>query len=857
MPIDRNTAQYITGNPQQPTQSSAPGIWDIDEQGSAQAAGRWPLPPNVVQRSLRFNSADSTNLTRTFTATGDQTRWTWSGWVKRSALGVTQGLMWRNNPGATPHGGIRFEGSNTIVVGTDRGGSNYWFFGTTAVFRDLSAWYHIVVVLNTSEAVQADRCKIYVNGIQQTTTIGSGNSTPSLNDTMGGFNSNVQHNIGAMDSTANSKFDGYMAEVNFIDGQALTPSSFGQTDAQTGQWIPRVYSGSYGTTGFRLQFLDNSGTTATTLGKDTSGLGNNWTPNNFSVAAGTGNDSLRDVPMNYYSPDNGLGGEVIGNYCTLNPLAGSTTGTITYSNGNLDFVLDRSVSNPWVTSTFAIPTSGKWYFEVSQTAANTGTTPYGYAGLIDLATLRSNATPTEVRSYIFSSGNKTTTYATSGSAYGSAVALGDVVGAAVDMDAGTIVFYKNGVSQGTAYTDLVTSGKTWGFSAFLGGNNTGTFWVNFGQRPFAYAAPSGFKALCTQNLSAPRIGNVAVAQANDYFNTVIWSGNGSTQSPTIDFAPDLVWVKNRSSSWSNLLYDTLRGPSTGSTSKALSSNGTDAEGVINDNSTYGYLSAFNSNGFTLTAGSYVGAGGYTNTSGQNYVGWCWNAGGSTVTNTSGTITSTVRASQTAGFSVVRYTGTGSSASFGHGLGATPQIVIIKSLGIEDWFFYAGGILGGSPPNYLKLNTTSAAGPSSSIFPSLATSSVVNIGGGSGVGANGVNHVAYCFAAVPGFSAFGSYTGNGSTDGPFIYLGFRPAWIMIKRSDAIENWNLYDNKRTPYNVADLELYPNLSNSEGTIADRDFLSNGFKIRSSNAGRNASGGTYIYAAFAEIPFQFANAR
>lgn len=843
MPIDRNTAQYITGNPQQPTQSSAPGIWDIDEQGSAQAAGRWPLPPNVVQRSLRFNSADSTNLTRTFTATGDQTRWTWSGWVKRGALGVTQGLMWRNNPGATPHGGIRFEGTNVITVGTDRGGTNYWFFGTTAVFRDPLAWYHIVVVLNTSEVVQADRCKIYVNGVQQTTTITSGNSTPSLNDTMGGFNSNVQHNIGALDSTANSKFDGYMAEINFVDGQALTPSSFGQTDAQTGQWIPRVYSGSYGTTGFRLQFLDNSGTTATTLGKDTSGLGNNWTPNNFSVAAGSGNDSLRDVPMNYYSPDNGLGGEVIGNYCTLNPLAGSTTGTITYSNGNLDFVLDRSVSNPWVTSTFAIPTSGKWYFEVSQTAANTGTTAYGYAGLIDLATLRSNATPTEVRSYIFSSGNKTTTYATSGSAYGSAVALGDVVGAAVDMDAGTIVFYKNGVSQGTAYTDLVTSGKTWGFSAFLGGNNTGTFWVNFGQRPFAYAAPSGFKCLCTQNLSAPRIGNVAVAQANDYFNTVLYTGTGSSLSVTgTGFQPDFVWIKSRSAATDHALYDAVRG-----VQNQLESNTTTAETA----ETTG-LTAFGADGFT------VGSLAQVNTSAATYVAWQWNAGGSTVTNTSGTITSSVRASQTAGFSVVSYTGTGSNGTVGHGLNAIPQFIIVRNRdNVYNWRVWHTALSG---TQLLYLNATDAIVTDATMWNSTTpTSTVFSLGTNGGVNGSTNKIIAYCWAAVPGFSAFGSYTGNGSTDGPFVYTGFKPAFVLFKRTDTGDTWVLFDYKRGTYNLNTPHLQPNLSSAEANVSTYglDFLSNGFKCRAPDTSMNASGGTYIYAAFAEIPFQFANAR
>jgi hypothetical protein len=841
MPIDRNGGQYITANPQQPTQSSAPGIWDIDEQGSAQAAGRWPLPPNVIQRSLRFNSADTAYLNRTPTVAGNRKKWTWSGWVKRSALTTARlGLFSAVSGSETLD--IAFEGNVGAAADSLRfvyytGSALNGNLVTTALYRDPSAWYHIVAIWDTDNATPAYTMRLYVNGTEVTSF--STSSYPSAG-TSALVNNTVPHAIGRYSTTTNY-FSGYMTEINFVDGQALTPSSFGQTDAQTGQWIPRVYSGSYGTNGFRLQFLDNSGTTATTLGKDTSGLGNNWTPNNFSVAAGSGNDSLRDVPMNYYSPDNGLGGEVIGNYCTLNPLAGSTTGTITYSNGNLDFVLDRSVSNPWVTSTFAIPTSGKWYFEVSQTAANTGTTAYGYAGLIDLATLRSNATPTEVRSYIFSSGNKTTTYATSGSAYGSAVALGDVVGAAVDMDAGTIVFYKNGVSQGTAYTDLVTSGKTWGFSAFLGGNNTGTFWVNFGQRPFAYTAPSGFKALCTQNFSAPRIGNVAVAQANDYFNTVLYTGTGSSLSVTgTGFQPDFVWIKSRSAATDHALYDAVRGVQNQLESNTTTTETTETTG----------LTAFGADGFT------VGSLAQVNTNTATYVAWQWNAGGSTVTNTSGSITSSVRASQTAGFSVVTYTGTGANGTVGHGLSSAPQFLIVRNRDtVYNWRVWHTALSG---TQLLYLNATDATATDATMWNStIPTSSVFSVGTNGGVNESTKRIIAYCFAAVPGFSAFGSYTGNGSTDGPFIYLGFRPAWIMIKRSDAIENWNLYDNKRNPYNVADLELYPNLSNGEGTTADRDFLSNGFKIRSTNAGRNASGGTYIYAAFAEIPFQFANAR
>jgi len=837
MPIDRNGGQYITASPQQPTQSSAPGIWDIDEQGSAQAAGRWPLPPNVVQRSLRFD--ETAYFTRTPTTAGDRRTYVWSGWVKRSVLGATNYALFGARPfsTSTPFTFLRFV--SDALVFTDDGGASV---STASVYRDPSAWYHVVLAVDTTNGTSANTVRIYVNGVAATLsspTYPATNAQTTINST------NI-NSIGAVTSGASSyvnQFPGYMAEVNFIDGYPTgynqttfaslnVATLFGQTDAQTGQWIPRVYSGSYGTNGFRLQFLDNSGTTATTLGKDTSGMGNNWTPNNFSVTAGTGNDSLRDVPMNYYSPDNGLGGEVIGNYATFNPALPAFSGIITLSNGALDATTGTGGTTGQSTyATFAV-NSGKWYWEA--TFGQSGSSAFeAHIGWATAATDNSNL------AYAYLRGGQKVTLGTLAS-YGASYVANDVIGVALDMDAGTMTFYKNGVSQGTAFTGL-TGTLIPTVRVIREASYTSAWYANFGQRPFAYTAPSGFKALCTQNFSAPRIGNVAVAQANDYFNTVLYIGTGSSLSVTgTGFQPDLVWIKSRSAATDHALYDAVRG-----VQNQLESNTTTAETA----ETTG-LTAFGADGFT------VGSLAQVNTNTATYVAWQWNAGGSTVTNTSGTITSSVRASQTAGFSVVTYTGTGANGTVGHGLSSAPQFLIVRNRDtVYNWRVWHTALSG---TQLLYLNATDATATDATMWNStIPTSSVFSVGTNGGVNESTKRIIAYCFAAVPGFSAFGSYTGNGSTDGPFIYLGFRPAWIMIKRSDAIENWNLYDNKRNPYNVADLELYPNLSNGEGTTADRDFLSNGFKIRSTNAGRNASGGTYIYAAFAEIPFQFANAR
>lgn len=512
MPIDRNTAQYITGNPQQPTQSSAPGIWDIDEQGSAQAAGRWPLPPNVVQRSLRFNTPDSAYLNRTPAVAGNRKLWTYSCWMKRSASGVSYILVGEGSVN-DEYTYLQFDSNDLIygVIGVV--GSNPHLMKTVAAFRDYSAWYHIVSVFDTDNAVGADRWQIWVNGVKQSLTV---TNTMSQGFASGWINNNSRQLIGRRQNYSVETYSNYyLAEVNFIDGQALTPSSFGQTDAQTGQWIPRVYSGSYGTNGYRLQFLDNSGTTATTLGKDTSGMGNNWTPNNFSVTAGTGNDSLRDVPMNYYSPDNGLGGEVIGNYCTWNPLDRSSVGGTT-ADGNLSYTNSSAGSQAIVRATIAV-TSGKWYWETTMQAFGGSNPDTGIVASSQNMNSADQFVGNLALGYSYA-GNGQKRNNNTGTAYGSTYTTGDIIGVALDMDAGTLTFYKNGVSQGQAFSGLAVA-----YAPAVSCYNNGIWYGNFGQRPFAYTAPSGFKALCTQNL--PWTGTITTSGT--------FTGNASTDGPFV------------------------------------------------------------------------------------------------------------------------------------------------------------------------------------------------------------------------------------------------------------------------------------------------------------------------------------
>ena len=330
-----------------------------------------------------------------------------------------------------------------------------------------------------------------------------------------------------------------------------------------------------------------------------------------------------------------------------------------------------------------------------------------------------------------------------------------------------------------------------------------------------------------------------MAQINkptDYFNTVLYTGNGSTQSITgVGFSPEFLWLKERTSTSYHRLSDIIRG-----TNKQLSSNVTDAEETIST-----VVSSYDSDGFT------VGADNGSNESGQTYVGWSWLAGGTASSNTDGSITSTVSANTTAGFSVVSYTGNSTAgATIGHGLGVTPNVIITKARTNAGrfWGMYHSSL---GNTGSMALNSTQAFDTSTTYWNDTNPTSSVYTVGTNGDSNSSSGMIAYCFAEKKGFSKFGSYTGNGSTDGTFVYTGFKPAFLMIK-PNAVENWHIFDNKRSSINVVQKDLRPNLSNAEtdSSASAMDFLSNGFKFRNSDADYNTSGREYIYMAFAEQP-------
>jgi hypothetical protein len=775
-----------------------------------------------IERSLRFNSADSAYLSRTPASAGNRKTWTWSGWIKRSAISATTILfsVGLNTDGDTGRLLLYFGSDNKLAVD----GGAVSFRTTTAVYRDPSAWYHVLISVDTTLAAANSRIRLYINGSEITTFDVLNN--PSQNaDT--GVNRTSAHNIGRRVDPGDNYANYYLAEVHFIDGQALTPSSFGETDIN-GVWQPKAYGGSYGTNGFKLAFADNSAATAITLGKDTSGNGNNWTPNNLSVTAGAGNDSLVDSPTNY-GIDTGAGGEVRGNYATLNPL--TVTSPLALANGNLE-VSDSNTSAPVALGTIAV-SAGKWYWEV--TIGNT----FCYIGAAKV-TSRSSVSflGAAAGQFMYNNGNVAASYI-DGSAYNYSTAststTNDVIGVALNFDSNQITFYKNGVSMGVFGSNILGT-DLWAPAFKTNAATSATF--NFGQRPFAYTAPSGFKALCTTNLPAPTI-----TKPSTVMDVALWTGNGSALSITgLGFNPDLVWIKGRSGATDHALYDSVRGATIDLVSNSTAAETTQTQG----------LTAFNSDGFSLGTLAKV------NTNAATYAGWAFDAGSSTVTNTSGTISSQVRANPSAGFSVVTWTGNGASATVGHGLGVAPSFLIVKSRSTSNsWVIYHRA-LGGA--FYLLFDTSAAGGSANATWGSAnsdPTASVFSVGSGAATNGNGSNFVAYCFAPVAGYSAFGSYTGNGDADGPMVFTNMRPRWIMLKRTDTASYWSIIDTVRKGYNVDNDALFPNTAGSENPNDLADILSNGFKLRSGTASVNASAGTYIYAAFAEAPFALARAR
>ena len=791
-----------------------------------------------IEQSLRFNDDDGSYLSRTPSVAGNRKTWTWSGWVKRGNLSTTQALFGVHTD--TNNKALMYfdSGNNDLRLYSVVSGSIVYLADTDAKFRDSSAWYHITAVMDTTQSTASDRMKIYINGVNQTLSI---NTSPSLNlDTL--INSATDHVIGQFNT---AYFDGYLAEVNFIDGQALTPDSFGAT-GDYGEWKAKSYAGGYGTNGFYLDFKSSG-----SLGNDAAGS-NNWTIHNLAAT-----DQMLDSPTN--------------NFATLNVV--DLRGTVTVSEGNLKASL---AVNGNITGTIA-PSSGKWYWEfylddisnpyIGLQSVNTAGS--GSSGYSQDAVALNNA-----GDIFYDGGNQ------GGAFEGSpAWTIGDILGVAYNIDSDKMWWSLNGqwysanaasqsainvseVLAGTSAYDL-SSQITQGIP-FLGSSaSNGIVTTNFGQDSsfagtktpqgnqdsndigdFYYAPPTGFLALCTSNL--PEVDVIP----SEHFNTVIYSGNGaSPRSLTaIGFQPDLVWNKARSVGFQHDWADSVRGGN-----KILHSNSTGAEDV---DFIYGYLNSFDADGFTMQAGSTSIEN--WNKSGETYVAWNWKAGGSASSNTNGSITSSVSANPSAGFSIVSYTGTGANATVGHGLSVAPNMTWIKPRNFADNWIVTYDSVDGSD-DQIYLNLSNAGGSPATQYAVAQNATTLGLTNWNNVNDANDTYIAYCFNSVESYSKVGSYVGNtSSTDGTFVHCGFAVKFLLIKDTGAGNTWVLLDSKRDSINPNDTLLQPQTSAAEttGWAGQVDFLSNGFKIRSNDNALNAAR-PYLFYAIAENPFKHTNAR
>ena len=811
----------------------------------------------VIERSLRFNnyssSADDATLTRTVSTTSNRRTFTHSFWVKRTRLGY--GMIFGHTDGAGSYFfSFVFNSDDKIEFNEYRyneSPSNKIRLITTRLFRDVTSWYHIVTAVDTTQGTAANRVKIYVNGVQLT-DFTTATYCDQNHDTY--FNSTSPYDtmrIG-LNGWGYGGANCYLAEFNAVDGYAYDPSYFGFTDSQTGNWMPKRYEGTYGTNGYRLDFSDNSSTS--TLGIDKSPNGNDFTVTNFSVSAGTGNDSLEDTPTNNFPI-----------LSQLNSIVRENTFPAEIREGGLLMV----GADVHAAATFHLPKSGKWYAEfskfgngapqaISVTRANKE--PYSYDGALGLADMVQYVSNGEVGNRTRGSTSDATTWQDDADI---------IVAMAVDMDNGAVYFARantwinSGVptsgsaKTGAIATDLLTdnSGEHYiGVQGYNGSNSYGMY-ANFGQRPFTYTPPTGYKKLCAKNLP-PNVPSIVRPQK--HFTNVLYTGAGSgTQTITsLEFKPDFVWIKGRTNGW-HVLTDSVRGAG-----KIMASNESDAEAT--DSGAATAFQSFDISGFTVG----YNAGWYTNGSGsgasQNQIAWCWKAGGAAVTNTDGDITSQVSVNEEAGFSIATYTGSTASGALtvGHGLGKKPAWVIIKRRDSSgEWIVGHQGLATNAFENnkFLKLDANNTLFTNSLVWGAEPTTTVTQIVTDGSAGAANLTssgtYVMYSWAEIPGFSKFGSYEANGDSNGPYVHCGFRPAWILIKNISLAQPWVLMDNKINSYNLADTRLSPSSADGDHTSGDNyiDFLADGFKVRSGSStdiNYSTSYPNHIFMAFAEIP-------
>ena len=867
--------------------------------GGGQRVGRFvPFTDSgTIDNSCIFNRADTATMSRTLETPTNAKKYTFSAWVKIGNLDSNIARILGFSGGAI---GIS---SNQFGVTEYVSSTNYQVISNRTL-EDTSKWYHLMVAVDTTDSTANDRVKLYIDGDRVTSLDTNTQPSQDFNTATNGGSGTLY--IGRRGLDTSNIFDGYLAEVNFVDGQQLLPASFGETDTSTGRWVPSTvkpyptttttftvtvsnpgsgnkyyidsslqatvtliegatyrfdqsdssnsghplrfsttsngthgggteftsgvttagtpgssgayteitvptgtatlyyyctnHSGmggtantqnQYGNSGWRLKFQDSSA-----LGDDTSGNTNDFTISNLAST-----DQTTDSPTQ--------------NHCTWDP--NDHANLATFSEGNLKVTGGSASTSGSCRGTLA-PKSGKYYFEIKFLGG-------AFAGHNSLGIRNKNVA---INSTTSGSGITTESYHWRDDGYAingtkgqmnsgfSSYTTNDYIGVAMDLDTGKVWMSKNGTYEKSGNPETganpmftIPTGQPYA-PWWLGYGYTNNNELNCGQRAFNTDPPTGFSALQQDNLPEKSKG-----------------------------VSGLVWTKNRDTTDNQQVYDSSRGKQ-----KAIFPNTTDVQATVTDG-----LQKF------LAGGQQIEDDVSINTSGESYVSWNWVAnGGTTASNSDGSTTSTVQANTTAGFSIVRYTGTGGSTTVGHGLSSTPEWIFGRpetQTGGYHWSVYHKDLTSAS--YYLSLNQTIAQTSDSNVWGSAPTSSIINLG--VSMSNSSQPMILYCWHGVDGFSKFGKYVGNGSTDGPFVYTGFRPAMVMVKSSsNSATNWEIRDNLRSSSsgnNPITQVLYPNLSSQEYTTDNCDFLSNGFKWRSSGGNRNESGYTYIYMAFADHPF------
>jgi len=749
----------------------------------------------TIARSLRTRGTAYAGLYRNVATTTNRRKFTLSRWFKIGTVGAGF-MLWQSYASSSDWASIYVHASGSLSIAQGNSGVSYFTASTSALFRDPAAWYHLVVQVDTTDATAANRLRAWINGVP-VTIVGSGPGLPALNADTHFNRAGYTQGFGYEAITGWAyPTDGLHAELHFVDGTLVAPIAFGRIHSSTGAWVPIRYEGGYGgANGAFHDFRDAS--SAAALGLDYAGNGNHLTPAGISVAAGTNFDQSNDTPTNNHAVVNGPGTRV------------TDASGVALDNSNLRVTTSASAySNSYWPLTIT-PQGGAYHIETiwsgvavsGNAAVCLWRSDVVKSGIGDV-----NYFPTATGVLYLSNGTRSLNG--SSAAYGASWASGDRIAMEWDTASGDVTFFKNGTSQGTII-GAIPPGVHYTPVIYTFNNadpRTPSFVLNAGQQPFLDVPTSGCRALSVRNLALPLI-----KRAAEGMHVLLDTGANIKAAceaayPTTDF---MALIKDRVNANNWQAIDTLRGTST-----ALQINTTAAETT-----------------YSAPSGSSAG--------------FVWKRGAAY------------------GFDIATYTGNAvAGTTIAHALGAVPHLMIVKSRTLAtNWYVYHRNLSSAAYQLYLNLANAQDNAVTTAFNGKVPTASTFELpGAGLGSNNNGATYVAYLWTEVPGFSRIGGYTGNGSTDGPFVWCGFKPRFVMIKRADAAgAYWLIRDVARSHFNLVNLDLYPNSTDAENNASanDTDLLSNGFKLRNTGAGSNVSGGTYVFAAFAEAPFKYANAR